>query len=472
MLYLNFWKTMPKKVLALVISANLSLFALPEGFQIGLVAQGLDPVMMDMAPDGRIFIANKPGQIMIVENDVLLEAPFVDISGKTISSQERGLLGVAVDPDFIKTPYIYAWYNDVDDHAYVVRWLADGNSANLESEEMVFDLQNFGEGGYHHGGDVAFGPDGKLYITRGNGHTVSNSSDKTSIFGTILRVNKDGSIPEDNPFYDENEGDARAIWIWGVRNSFNLTWQPGTNLMYFNDVMDNNRDDEINEGIAGEGYGYDGGGSVEPLYTWGSTGNALMGGVFYNKKRESHELQFPEEYLGLYFFGNNGGSQDIRTLNPQGHEVLDFENGYCVVDFVIDPLGSLYGTDRCEGGIIKITYPEAMGEFTMGCTDSTASNYNGNANLDDGSCDFENSASVAFPGKGQKLQYSRGILSFPGIKSGNYKLQIHNIQGQMAYENNLSLANNYGIKLGLKPGLYNLKISGNAVFAVQKFLVK
>jgi glucose/arabinose dehydrogenase len=338
--------------------------ALPTGFEKKTVATGLDASFLATAPDGRVFVNEKAGRIRVIENDQLLPTPFADLKSSTKSANERGLLGITLDPNFATNHYLYVYKSDNDDHAYVLRFTANGNVAAGEPTK-IFDLQKHA-GTYHHGGDVSFGPDGKLYVSLGNGagalgNVNTVSKDNTDLFGSLLRINPDGSVPSDNPFYTQNQGDNRAVWTYGDRNPFNIRFNPVSGKCYFDDVMDDGGDDELNECKSGGGYGYGGGGNIGSLMTSGA-GGAMIGGTWYDG---AGHLQFPAEYKGKWFQGhaNNG---NIRIYDPAGGKATNFDNlgGDCPVSLALGTQGSLYASTRCgtasnvsNGKVYKISYP-------------------------------------------------------------------------------------------------------------------
>lgn len=372
----NWWRiTAPYLIFS---SALLALFpsgpaALPAGFIKTVVASGLDVSFLTAVNDGRLFVNEKHGTVRVIKDDVLLPAPLLDISSQVESAVERGLLGIAVDPNFIVNGYLYLFHNDKDNHAYISRFTVKGDVADPASVKKIFDLGVHGAP-YHHGGDLQFGPDGKLYFTQGNGagylgDAGTVSQNKNDLLGSIMRINPDGTIPADNPFYATNGGDARAVWTYGNRNTFNVRFQPGTGLVYFSDVMDNNVDDEINEGKAGGNYGYGGGsGTIEPLVTYGAGGAAQIGGAWYAA------TQFPTEYRGLFFFGNSGNG-NLKTIDPKTHKVTTFDalTNDCPISLDVGAQGALYASTRCgdgpsviNGKVYKFTYPAGVTGLAQG----------------------------------------------------------------------------------------------------------
>jgi glucose/arabinose dehydrogenase len=183
---------------------------------------------------------------------------------------------------------------------------------------------------------MSFSIDGKLYIGTGETHYSANAQTLDNRLGKILRINANGSIPSDNPFFGTATGNNRAIWAMGLRNPYVFAFQPGTGRMFINDVGQDNYE-EINDGIAGKNYGWPcregnnngpntglcGGGVTltSPLYTYphpsigGSvTGCAITGGAFYNPTT----VQFPASYVGKYFFADYCNRWITGSIIPVG----------------------------------------------------------------------------------------------------------------------------------------------------------
>ncbi|MBW3597770.1 MAG: PQQ-dependent sugar dehydrogenase, partial [Planctomycetes bacterium] len=215
---------------------------LPPGFAEQVIARGLTGATgMAIAPDGRIFVCEQTGALRVVENDVLLEQPCVTL--RVDDSWERGLIGVALDPDFQLNGYVYVCYVAPEPypHHVVSRFTAEGNVAAPGSEKVLLegdDQRTLGGSvpAGHQGGGLRFGRDGKLYIGIGE-QTAGQPAQRLDTFqGKVLRINPDGSIPEDSPFFDSADGKYRAIWAIGLRNPFGLAVQHTTRRLFINDV--------------------------------------------------------------------------------------------------------------------------------------------------------------------------------------------------------------------------------------------
>jgi glucose/arabinose dehydrogenase len=185
---------------------------------------GSSPTAMEIAPDGRIFVCLQAGQLRVIKNGALLPTPFVSLSVNF--SGERGLLGVAFDPDFANNQFVYVYYttSSAPVHNRVSRFTANGDVAAVGSEVILMELENLSATN-HNGGAIHFGSDGKLYIAVGENAVPSNAQSITNRLGKILRINSDGSIPVDNPssflgIAGTTTGLNRAIWAVGLRNPF------------------------------------------------------------------------------------------------------------------------------------------------------------------------------------------------------------------------------------------------------------
>jgi len=376
---------LPSALMALTMLVSVgALLALPTGpahgaaaptdpsFTDSQVASGLtNPTDMELAPDGRLFVAEQAGRVRIVKPDGTL-ATFLNISTKVDSSGERGLQALTFDPSFSTNRYVYLQYtkkatSTTPVHNRVVRVTANGDKVVSGSEKLIFRLGNQ-TSDHHMGGAIDFGKDGKLYVSTGDNQTPANAQKLTNLFGKMLRINKSGTIPTDNPFYSTASGNNRAIWALGLRNPFKFAVQPGTSTIFINDVGEDAWE-EINGGAAGANYGwniYEGPESdpqyVDPIFAYGhdgdieTTGCSITGGAFYNPATP----QFPSAYVGDYFFADfcNGW---VRSFDPSSGEVSGFAKEIVrPVDLEVSKGGELYylsrGTSSTPGSVGKIRY--------------------------------------------------------------------------------------------------------------------
>jgi glucose/arabinose dehydrogenase len=334
----------------------------PTGFTDETLVTGLSsPTAMAFAPDGRLFICQQGGQLRVLKNGALLSTPFLTVTVN--SSGERGLLGIAFDPNFATNNFIYVYYTATTPavHNRISRFTANGDVAVAGSEVVLMDLEDLSAATNHNGGAMHFGPDGKLYIAVGENANRNNASTLANRLGKMLRINSDGSIPTDNPFFGTATGANRSIWALGLRNPFTFAFQPGTTRMFINDVGEGTWE-EINEGIAGSNYGWP---STEgetsnpsfrsPLFSYGhgsgsTTGCAITGGAFYNPTT----VQFPSSYVGKYFFADYC-SNWIRVYDPATDTAQNFASSVSgPVDLKVGSDGLLYYLARGAGAIGRV----------------------------------------------------------------------------------------------------------------------
>ena len=250
-------------VLFLIGSAVLSpveikAATLPTNFVESQFASGLtNPTAMAFAPDGRLFVCQQGGQVRVVKNGALLATPFVTLT--VDSNGERGLLGIAFDPNFATNNFLYVYYTATTPaiHNRVSRFTANGDVALAGSEVAILDLNNLSGATNHNGGAIHFGPDGMLYVAVGENANSANSQSLSNRLGKILRINSDGTIPANPTTFPGIAGSTsglnQAIWAVGLRNPFTFTFNPSSGRMFINDVGQNAWE-EIDDGIAGSNW--------------------------------------------------------------------------------------------------------------------------------------------------------------------------------------------------------------------------
>ena len=349
-------------VLLLVYASSIYAATLPPGFSETQVSGLTNPTAMEIAPDGRIFVCLQGGQLRVVKNASLLSTPFLTLN--VDATGERGLLGIAFDPNFVSNNFVYVYYTVTSNprHNRVSRFTANGDVAVPGSETILLELDDLSATN-HNGGAIHFGPDGKLYIAVGENAVGTNSQTLSNLLGKMLRINSDGSIPTDNPFFNTASGKNRAIWALGLRNPFTFAFQPGTTRMFINDVGETTWE-EINDGIVGSNYGWP---TTEgpttnpnfraPLFAYGhgtgpTTGCAIAGGAFYNPP----STQFPTSFVGKYFFADLCSGW-IRVFDPSNNTASSFATGIGnPVDLKVAADGSLYYLSRGAGSLFRIQF--------------------------------------------------------------------------------------------------------------------
>ena len=326
---------------------------------------------MDFAPDGRLFVCQQSGQLRVIKNGALLATPFLQVT--VDSSGERGLLGVTFDPNFASNQRVYIYYTvpGTVAHNRISSFVANGDVAVTGSETVLLDLNNLSSANNHNGGAIHFGLDGNLYAGVGENANSANAQTLSNLLGKILRLNADGSIPTNNPFYNSATGVNRAIWALGLRNPFTFAVQPGTGRIFINDVGENTWE-EINAGIAGTNYGWPNCEGAcnppnpsfrDPIFQYShAEGCAITGGTFYNPVN----TQFPQEYIGHYFFSDLCGGW-IRVLDPANpSQAITFASGLInPVDLKVDADGSLYYLDRGASSVYRVQFTGSANTVTL-----------------------------------------------------------------------------------------------------------
>lgn len=340
---------------------KLALAAVPSGFTDTLFAAGFGDrlIAMQFSPDGRLFVSEKGGKVRIVKNGTLLPTPYVTIAVNT--SEERGLYGVEFDPNYVTNRFVYIYYTNTSQKNRISRFTTDPTNPDiaLPNSELIL-IDNIDSGIYHQGGALHFGPDGKLYIGVGDATVSSNGQNLNTLPGKILRINSDGTIPSDNPFVGQ-AGKRGEIWAYGLRNPYTFAFQPGTGLMYINDVG-NSTWEELNVGQKGANYGWptcEGVCStpnmVNPIYAYSHNGaSAAITGAAFNTGNN-----FPAQYANDYFFGDY--SQDfIKSFDIQTQQATSFGTQTMYpADLRFGPDGLLYYMSVELKQIHRISYGAA-----------------------------------------------------------------------------------------------------------------
>ena len=367
----------------------------PPDFAEVTVAQGIfSPISMEMTPDGRLFVMTDSGLAHVIKNDQLLATPLFDLRSQVDDLGDRGLFNVALDNNFAQNGFIYIMYvadtNNADDgvgETRLARMTVNGDRAS----NLVVLFDNFPDAdvALHYGGAVEHGPDGKLYVTIGDHLLGRNGQDLGNLEGTILRLNTNGTIPTDNPFYGQLNGDLRAIYAYGVRNPWQMEQHPTSGEIFFSDVGSDDFE-ELNVLQRGANYGWfeaegpkdpgDPASFVDPLWAYRHSdtfpndpfaGCAIVGGAFY----ETPNPTFPAEFRGQYFTGDYCEGR-IVTVDPNTGAASQFMDGFNfgLLDLEVSPInGDLYFIDQTfnddntfpRGGVGKITFVGEQTEISI-----------------------------------------------------------------------------------------------------------
>ncbi|MEM6675304.1 MAG: PQQ-dependent sugar dehydrogenase [Planctomycetota bacterium] len=335
------------------------------------------PLAVMHAGDGtdRLFVVEQGGRIRVFDNDpnVVASEVFLDISDRVIANGERGLLGLAFDPDYETNGSFYVYYSAStstpnQDHRSVVsrfQVTADPSAADPNSETVLssFD-QPYGN---HNAGCLAFGPDGMLYIGSGDGGSANdpqrNAQNRTNLLGKVLRIEPDGSIPQDNPFVGEGGGVREEIWAYGLRNPFRFAFDRATGDLWLGDVGQN-AIEEVDLIQRGGNYGWvhyegtrpnvDPGGlafadTIPPVIEYPhALGQSVTGGTVYRGALNP-------SLNGAYLYGDFVSGR-IWALVHDGEQVISNEQVAQVANpssFGEDEAGELYVTSF-DGSVYRL----------------------------------------------------------------------------------------------------------------------
>ena len=237
-------------VFAIILLGGTSAHAesFPElGVKVDVIADNLKvPWGIDFAPDGRIFFTERPGTVNVIEDEQVMQIMSLGVGGG-----EGGMLGIVLDPEFEKNHFVYVYYTYNELLGIKNRLVQYVESNNTLTDEKIL-LEGIPGAPYHDGGRIKFGPDRMLYVTVGDATNPELSQDISSIAGKILRINSDGTIPEDNPF-------GSAVYSIGHRNPQGIAWDESGNLVATEHGPSGWRGvahDEINLIVSGANYGW------------------------------------------------------------------------------------------------------------------------------------------------------------------------------------------------------------------------
>ncbi|HEX5751651.1 MAG TPA: PQQ-dependent sugar dehydrogenase [Archangium sp.] len=384
---------------------------LPGGFSDEVFISGLEvPTAFVPLPDGRFLITEKEGVVRIHENGVLLPTPLLDIRERVNSTHDRGLMSLAVDPEFAANGFIYLLYT-YDDDAWddfepkvgrLARYTVVGNTASPTSEVILLGTQVAAscndlpagsdcipsDSPSHSIGHLEFAPDGTLFVTLGDGAEFSfvddnalRAQDLDSLAGKLLHITRFGEGLPTNPFWT---GEARAnrskVFSYGLRNAYRFHLRPDTGRPYLGDVGWGQYE-ELNVATPGANFGWPcyegpepqggyapkpacqalyarGASAVKPpLYFWSHNGGSACAtaGFFYTG------TDYPSAYWGAFFFGDYVQSW-LRTLRVDENDdlvpgsVTFFADAHTPAAISPGPGGDVYYVAIAEGQVRRIRY--------------------------------------------------------------------------------------------------------------------
>lgn len=370
-----------KILLSLFISLGLNLVAQnPSLNAVSYITGLVKPTAITHCKDARIFVVEQDGRIRVIRNDSLITTSFLDINPIVGSSgNEQGLLGLAFHTNYKTNGFFYVNYTNNSGNTVIARYTvdpADSNKALSSSAQILMTItQPYTN---HNGGEIAFGPDGYLYIFMGDGGSANDPQNRaqnlTEKLGKILRINVDVptgySIPVDNKYVNSNNASTREIWNIGVRNPWRADFDDLTGDLWIGDVGQNLYE-EINFQEAGTGNGLNygwrcyeanhpfntagcqGQSFYEPaVYEYAHTGGncSVTGGVIYRGGKFKN-------MFGHYIF-TDFCVPSLRTLKKNGstfnylaHATISGAGFSC---FGEDYLGEVYAGGLYTGAIYKI----------------------------------------------------------------------------------------------------------------------
>ena len=292
-------------------------------FKVEKVAGELEvPWSIVWAPDGRMIFTERPGRVRVIENGTLRPTPLFVPDVET--SGESGLMSVALHPQFSTNHFVYLSYAYARDKVRVARY-RETPEGFVDRKVIIEDIP---AAQFHAGCRIRFGPDGKLYITTGDATRRELAQRLDSIAGKTLRLNEDGTVPQDNPFVGQQNA-RPEIWTYGHRNAQGMDWQPGSNLMFQTEHGPSGFDgpeggDEVNIVEKGKNYGWPiihhkqtREGLESPLIEY-TPACAPASGMFYRGNA------FPQ-FKGNFFFGCLRGERVIRVV-LDGRRVVSQED--------------------------------------------------------------------------------------------------------------------------------------------------
>jgi glucose/arabinose dehydrogenase/chitodextrinase len=345
-------------------------------FQNEVLATGFNlPTCIKFLPDGRLLLVELQGTIRVLPPPYTQPdpTPFLQLTNVGSAGVQQGVYDLALDPGFASNHYYYLFYTlGNPNRDRLSRFTANATlTGTVAGSELVLYQDPQDASAEHHGGAVTFGNDGRIYFTTGEHFSAGDSQLLSSPRGKVHRINADGTVPTDNPFYDGPGPNVDSIWALGLRNPYRAFYDAPTGRLFIGDVGGNDYStakEEVNLGAAGANYGWPNSEGTcatpctSPLYFYPHNGRdaSITGGFVYRGS------QFPSAYQGSYFFADYTQNWIRRlTLDAAGNltGVFNFEPADGSVD---GPYGDIvYLTEGPDGALyyVDLGYSDIGGTF-------------------------------------------------------------------------------------------------------------
>ena len=335
--------------------------------QVDILAEGLvHPWGMAFLPDGRLLVTEREGRLRILDSDNTLSAPVEGVP-EVFNQGQGGLLDVALDPDFQNNRRVYLSFAESGEGGASTA-LGRGRLENdrIEDFEVIFTQQPKVPGENHFGGRIAFTQQGTLFLTLGERFKFEPAQELSNHLGTIVHLNHDGSVPDDNPFVDREDAEDE-IWSYGHRNIESAAIHPETGQLWVAE-MGPLGGDELNLPEAGRNYGW-------PVVSWGQNydGSDIPDPPTHPDFADAIKHWTPvispsgmvfytgdvfQQWQGSALIGGLSAEEIVRVTNdgqsvtgeeriPLGARIRDVEQG---------PQGNVYVlTDQQDGKVMRLS---------------------------------------------------------------------------------------------------------------------
>ena len=346
-------------------AANATTLSASNLFQNEVLASGFNlPTNIEFLPDDRMLVVELQGTIWVMPPPYTQPdpTPFLQITNIGSAGVQQGIYDIVLDPDFTTNRYYYVFYTlDSPNKDRLSRFTANATLTGTTpgSELVLYQDPEFANH-EHHGGALNFGNDGKLYFTTGEHFQPAESQLLSSPRGKIHRINPDGSVPTDNPFYDGAGPNWDSVWASGLRNPFRAFYDAPTGRFYIGDVGGNVASTAVEElelGTAGANYGWpDGEGPcsppcTSPIYSYTHNGRdaAIVSGFVYRG------TQYPVAYDGSFFFADYAQNWIKRLTFDAGGTVNGVYNFEPIDGSADGPTGDIvYLTQGPDGALYYV----------------------------------------------------------------------------------------------------------------------